>query len=326
MSTFRKIVSVTSVVGYLFNAGCSANADGDEEAVDEASSEGRPIDPTSTFSSAGLVIERQSATRVEGTFEHEGAAVRFDFGRDGEARTAVVTTRDGAPLVSSRYDAGIDTSEYFGGKAKAVGVVDEEPRIEGDANIIEALSRSDARVLPRLKEALIAAKVDRAIFSPAGGEPPTTAGTMRPQSYYYNGWNFLDGYDDSYTFWSWSFWGTTTVVMANGGTNLSFGAIDWNAVNYGEVRAYVKAGCCSGEWVEKTGVATIGRQWWGAQITVTNKLPTIAGMTSCATVWAQVGTQCAASHTGTVCSPVYGPVTSCSTTPSKRQRLVSYKY
>lgn len=318
MNILAKALSLVAGVAVASTVGCSSNVASSDDADDTSER-----DPSRRFSSEGLRVEEQTSDAVGGTFERDGAAVRFRFTRDGDARSLVLTTRDGAPLVTSRYEAGVDTSVYFGGRAKAVGQVDEEPRIEGERAAFDEIPRSDARVLPLLKEALIAAKVDRGLFAPGRADEP---GGIRPQSYYFNGWYYLDGYDDSYSFFSWSFWGTTTVVMANGGTDLSFGAIDWSAVNGGEVRAYVKAGCCAGESIVSRGFTSISRQWWGAQITVFNKLPTIAGMTSCSTQWGQTGTQCTASASGTTCTPVFGPVTSCTTTPSRRQRLISYKY
>lgn len=318
MNILAKALSLVAGAAVVSTVGCSSNVTS-PGGIDDAPAR----DPSRQFSSEGLSVEEQAANGVAGTFERDGAAVRFRFSREGDTRSLVLTTRDGAPLVTSTYEAGLDTSVYFGGRAKAVGMVDEEPRIEGERAAFDEIPRSDARILPLLKEALIAAKVDRGLFAPDRADE---AGGVRPQSYYFNGWYFLDGYDDSYSFFSWSFWGTTTVVMANGGTNLSFGAIDWNAVDSGEVRAYVKAGCCAGESIVSRGFTSISRQWWGAQITVFNKLPTIAGMTSCSTQWGQTGTQCTASASGTTCTPVFGPVTSCTTTPSRRQRLVSYKY
>lgn len=79
---------------------------------------------------------------VTGTFEHEGAEVRFAFTRDGERRSVALKTKDGAPLLDSLFENGIDTSTYFGGAAHVRGAVDVEPMLrDGDDAAFERVRR-----------------------------------------------------------------------------------------------------------------------------------------------------------------------------------------
>jgi hypothetical protein len=141
----------------LAAAGCSSAVEDEKPSASENAS----FDPVQSFSSDGLKLERSEKDHVAGTFTRDGVTIRFDISRDGEVRRMVLESEAGDPLVDSTYADGVDTAIYFGGKAKAIGRPNEEPKREGDDALFEQLAKSDARIFPQLKEALFAAKVDR---------------------------------------------------------------------------------------------------------------------------------------------------------------------
>src|SRR5262249_42545483 len=129
--------------------------------------------------------------------------------RTDDAQSLIVTRVSGELVIESTLQNGIDISVLFGGKAKLIGLIDAEPRTEGDPSALAALADSpEVKLLPELKEVLIASHAD------AGFYRPTAIGQKR-DALWFDGIYEHVAYGESFGFWSWSFWGMTTVVVAS---------------------------------------------------------------------------------------------------------------
>lgn len=277
----------------------------------------------SSFTDAGLTLTENSATHASGTFEREGVTARFTLRREGDRRTFALTSATGEPLVDATYQAGVDTSVYFGGRARVSGVVDAEPVREGDASAVDELwARPEAQLVPAMKEAFVAAGVDQGLFEPSHA----TSSGIAVQGYQSGSWMHLLGSGDSFSFWSWSFWGTTTVVLANGGDSTSNGTWNDDKFLHGRVEADVQAGLAAAEHIDAYGAQTIQRQWGGALVTVTSRIPAVATLGGCQTVAVRDGQYCTSVNHRTTCRPVYRYVRVCGQPSYQQQQLVVQHY
>lgn len=234
----------------LAAVGCAdAPPPGPEDAASEIP------DASASYSAEGLTLEQNDPDAAKGRFERDGTTLVFSLTRsDGTIRFALQRA-NGEPLLDSTLAGGVDTTVVLGGRAKVVGVPDaEEPRKEGDLAALDAIAASpEAKLIPELKEALLAKGVDKGLLArPAG------ATGLAPQGWLSNGWAALV-HGESIGFWSYSFWGTTTVWV-----------YDENDPSGGEHHLKFQANAWSSEIVHGRGVYPHRRQWWGAYVTVTN--------------------------------------------------------
>ncbi|HEY8077974.1 MAG TPA: hypothetical protein VIF62_27800 [Labilithrix sp.] len=232
--------------------------------ADAAPGASQKPDFTSAFTSEGLALDVSSVERVAGRFERRGAVVRFELRHDGDKRTFALMRDSGEAILESTLERGIDSSSLFGGKATISGpIVGAEPMKRGDDAVFAALGSSrEAQLVPELKEALIASHVDRELLS---ATPAPTANGLETQRWYDGTYWFL-GYGETFGFWSWSFWGVTTVVIARA-----------SDPSYGYSAAWFRAGAAAPEYVRGWGMQYYGRRWWGAYVTVGNNLLPLSG-------------------------------------------------
>jgi len=219
-----------------------------QESVDEA-------DFTKTFSAQGLSLDVSTNEHASGSFERDSVVVRFDFSHDDVKSVAKITTVVGEPLIESTLERDLETTVLLGGRAKIVAPVGAEP-IErtGEEVSAELAARPEAQVIPLLKEALIAAGVDRHVFL---SEPKTSKTTLGAKGFWGNGYYWMP-YGDSYVFWSNGWFSPTTVVLANPSNG------------WGYYRASFQAGLAGPETVQGSGMGEYRRSWGGMKVTVKN--------------------------------------------------------
>ncbi len=250
----KTILAALLMTTGLIACGGGGAADGTER--DTAA--GQQPDFRRGFSAEGLTIETSAPMHIAGRFARRGTTIHFDLAREGEARHLRIESASGQPILDTVLAGGIDSSTYFGGVARAEGPVDgAEPKLEGDATVWNQLEASaEARLLPELKEALSAGHVDETLFRP--GLAATRAGDVTPKYVYFDGTWWHISTDDERGFWSWSWWGTTTVTLADE-------ANPWGGCFVASFEAsyqYEVVGGC--------GMQTYRRQWWGAYVNVYN--------------------------------------------------------
>jgi hypothetical protein len=218
------------------------------------------VDFTSKFSAEGLTLEASAPDRVAGVFVRDGVQIAFEFRRDAVNRYARFASASGQPFLESTLTSGVDSSVLLGGKARAQGSVNGgAPTLEGEPDAFAELSASpEARLLPELKEALIASHVDSAFLGVDA--PEARSGQLSVQSWY-DGTYWHLGSGERVSFWSWSWWGWTTVVIASEANPSSgYAAAFFQVILAGR----------GPEYVGGYGMQSYRRQWWGAQVTVGN--------------------------------------------------------
>jgi hypothetical protein len=251
----KNAITMTSMVGVgaVLALGCVG-------APGEPSSDPQLTQPdfTEKFSSEGLTLETSDSDHLTGRFERNGVQLRFDFQKNGDTRHVRFERSSGEPLLESTLKDGVDSSTLLGGKAYAQGEVFGAPTIQGQSDAFAELSAApEALLLPELKEALIAGHVDEAFWS---AEAPTAAGGLTTQRWFDGTyWHLSSG--ESIGFWSWSFWGWTTVVIASERDPANGFASAWFQVDLAGRRP---------EGVSGRGMQSYRRQWWGAHVTVGN--------------------------------------------------------
>lgn len=259
MNRSRLSIILPSVVLSLSGVACTAaHGDATEPSGPEQGAPEHPADPRDGMSSKGLSVDDATGDHASGRFVRDGVTLTFAFTRDGEARTARFSSGAGEPILESTLRDGVDTSRYFGGKATARGAVhgDIEEKT-GDPAVFNALASSpEVALIPRLKEALLASRsVSEDLFrAPARAEG---AGVVTPRAINDGHWQTVTP-SNSYGFFSWSFWGTTNVIV---GDYMDY----WG----GLYRASFQAGAAGPEYVAGHGHDIYGRNWWGAFVTVT---------------------------------------------------------
>ncbi len=253
----RLSIVLPAVVLALSGVACSSRGDAVASSDPDGVAAGHPDDPRDGMSAEGLTIDEATSDRASGRFVRDDVTLAFAFTREGETRTARFATATGEPILESNLEDGVDVSRYFGGKATARGPVngDIEER-SGDPAVFEALATSrEVALIPRLKEALLASRgVGEDLFR----APPRagTAGMITPQALSDGRWQTVTP-STSYGFFSWSFWGTTNVIV---GDYMDY----WG----GYYRASFQAGAAGAEYVAGYGHDIYGRNWWGAYVNV----------------------------------------------------------
>jgi hypothetical protein len=253
------------ILAMILGAAAAACGGGGGDASHGETEAATPPDFRRAFSAEGLTIETSAPLHVAGRFARHGATIIFDLAQEGEGRHLRVESASGQPILDSTLARGVDSATYLGGKAHAEGPSQGEPKLEGDAAAWSELEASaEAQLLPELKEALIAAHVEEDLFRPELAA--TRAGNVTPKAGYDGYWWHIAPYGDGYGFWSWSWWGVTSVVVAR------------EENPYGEcwgVNFYPGA---SYEHVDGCGMQTIRRRWWGAYVTVTDGMAPLCSL------------------------------------------------
>jgi hypothetical protein len=264
--TTNSLARAAAILFTTFAAAC-----GGETASEPASEPGdeAPGDPTAAMSADGLSLDVAEPDHAAGTFDRSGVGVRFDFRREGDVRHAVIATAEGSPLLDTKLAGGIDTTVYFGGKATAKGPVDGEiqEKTGDESAFAEVASAPEMKLLPELKEALLAShRVAEDLFraapaaDDANGLSPQALGDGIYHRVYHGG---------TWGFWSWSWWGTTTVVIGR--------ANNWT---YGYFAGWFRTSMGAFEYVNGYGRRSYARNWWGAYVTVGNNLAPLCSVSS----------------------------------------------
>lgn len=248
-------LALSTLVVSLALAACGGEVSPETPSV--ASGE-HPADVSVDMSSDGLTVDEATEDRASGRFVRDGVAIRFAFARDGETRSARILRDSGEPLIETTLVDGVDSSSYFGGKATVRGFVNSEPTDRtGNESVFEELKTSpEVSLVPALKEALLAShRVNEDLFRKAASKVER-AGAILPQSVGDGVWRIVNR-SVSYGFFSWSFWGTTTVIA---GDYLDW----WN----GPYAVSLQAGLAPAQIQSGRGHNIYGRQWWGAWVTI----------------------------------------------------------
>lgn len=211
----------------------------------------------------GLEVDADSATSTEGRYARGGATVAFRVTSEKGARTIVIRSTDGAPLLESTSDGVKETDRVFGGRLTISGPIGSpEPTFEGDrAAFDELAARPEAEAVRHLKEALDAAKV-RATRVETKPATPITTGT-KPQMFNSGAYWYFNGGEER-SFPTWTFWYPTNVEMT---LHASY--------NYpGLLRGcvWLRAGAPAGEALCATWgqLSTVSRYYWGVWVNVKN--------------------------------------------------------
>ncbi len=251
------VKNLTAVALLTLVAACAG------EVVPGSSTNGRPNDarPASGITD-GLTLTENMADRVSGRFERDGAAISFELTRHGTEHHVLVWRESGEPLLESSLVGDYDTMTYFGGRATIKGRVNGEPdERTGDDAVFQELSSSlEAQLIPSLKEALLASDVDEALVRLA---PSSTLDGIAPRSTIVEGGWYVLGFRESMGFWSWSFWGVTTVTLES--------YRDYYNGPYKAVFQTPHIAWSQPEHVSGYGHGTYRRQWGGTYVTVTNE-------------------------------------------------------
>ena len=258
LNSSRFSIVVPAVVLALSGVACAAPHDDATGAGGaEGAASGHPADPRDGMSAEGLTVDQATSDRAAGRLVRDGITLGFELTRDGEARTARFTSATGEPILESSLRDGVDTSRYFGGKATARGAVNGEVEEKtGDPAVFESLTSSpEAALIPKLKEALLASRrVNEDLFrAPSRG---AGEGALTPRALNDGQWQIVTR-GNSYGFFSWSFWGTTNVIV---GDYMDY----WG----GFYRASFQAGLAGPEYVAGNGHNIYGRNWWGAWVNI----------------------------------------------------------
>lgn len=118
------------------------------------------------------MLDVAETEHVAGTFEQDGAALVFDFAREGTRHTMTFHSSTIEPLVSTTLEGAYQSTSVLGGRLVASGVPNApNPSIVGDQTAQDELdARPEAALLEGLHDALVDAGIDHELFQPTPPE------------------------------------------------------------------------------------------------------------------------------------------------------------
>ena len=194
----------------------------------------------------GLAIDQQSTDHVAGTYH----SLAFDFASTHDTRTLALHAPDGHAIVTSTIADGVETVDVHDGKLVMSGAINAlEPLVAGDMAELAAAS-DEAKVLPELRDALVAAGVDAELVSPARAVPDLYFNTS-------DGLWHLSPWDQK-SFATWGLWYPTNVYVRNFGSNNEW---FYYATTFGNSVSHYLSPSAAGQYVV---------YGWGSILTVYN--------------------------------------------------------